>query len=215
MIVFLALALVFTIPASATTVYVDINASGTYNGTITVTGHVIPNPGTSQEVDVAVNNPSGVNVLNNVVNVNAADGSYSYSSPAGGSSAWVNGTYKVTVTWGTLTSSYPNSTTFQYGTVSTTTTSSTATGSASTVTTTVSTTVTTTFSTATTVAQPTTLTSTLTTTNTQTVSTIVTGPTVTSTTTVSSATWLYVGIAGIVVALIAGAGAAVMMLRRH
>ena len=69
-----------TMTASSQSVVVDISASAT-SSAVTISGFVIPNPGANQEVDVFVNNPNGVTVLQSVVSVNSADGSYSYSSP--------------------------------------------------------------------------------------------------------------------------------------
>lgn len=211
------------VTVSAQTVDIDVAASATYNGTVTVTGYVIPNPGSSQEVDVAVNNPSGINVLNSVVAVDGTNGAYSYSSPAGGSSAWTNGTYVVTVTWGTLTSTYKNSTTFKYGTISTTTTSTSSSSSATptTVTTTVTSTTTqiststTTATTTTTQASTTTATLTMTTTSIQTSTVPTTVSTVVvSTTSVASLTWVGIGVGGVVAAVILGGLAALFARRR-
>ena len=181
---------------------IDVSATAAYGGSVSVTGTIIPNPGSNQEVDIAVNNPSGVNVLNSVVPVNGANGAFTYLSAVGGSSAWINGTYSVTVTWGTLTTTYTNHTTFQYGTVGTTTTSSSVQSTATVTTTVTSTTTTTTVSTTTqlsVVTVPTTVTS---------------STTVTTTSTVSNSTWEYIGIAGIAAAIVL-AGLAVFMMRRR
>lgn len=197
----IAVFLIVSVPlyASAASVTIDVSAAATYQGAVNVNGKVIPNPGSNQEVDIAVNNPNGVNVLNSVVPIDGSTGSFTYSSPTGGSSAWINGTYTVTVTWGTLTATYKNQTTFQYGTISTSSTSSSSTQS-TTATTTVTTTVTTT--------------AVSTTTSVQTVSTTVTSSTtVTTTSTVTNSTWEYIGIAGIAAAIVL-AGVAVFMMRR-
>jgi len=131
------LLLVMPIFAFAAGPYVDVSASYAA-GTVTVSGTVVPNPGANQEVSVSVSAPNGAGVLSSVVPVNSATGGYTYSAAAGGNPNWVNGTYTVQVTWGTLTQAYTNSTTFKYGAATTTSTSSSTSSSTSKSTTTTS-----------------------------------------------------------------------------
>ena len=117
------LLLVVPIFATAAGPYVDVSATSVYGTSVTVSGTVVPNPGASQEVSIAVMSPNGAGVLNGVVSVNSATGGYTYTATPGGNSNWANGTYTVQVTWGTISQAYTNSTTFNYGTFTTTTTS--------------------------------------------------------------------------------------------
>ena len=211
--------------AAASTVTVQTNFA-TYPGVagtpVVISGTVSPAPGTSgYSVTLEINTTQGLLAVYSA-SVNGANGAYSYTMTTGyAANGWITGTYIVTAVYATSANgpTYTGQTTFQYGsaTTSTTTTStSTSSATATTVTTTVTSTVSTTQTTTQTATSSITVTGpTVTSTVPTTVSTTVTGPTVTTTTTVSSATWLYVGIGGIILAVIVGAGAAVMMMRRH
>lgn len=206
----IAAILLLSIPimASAAGTAVDVNATSVYGKTVTVTGMVIPNPGANQEVSISVTAPDGANVLTAVVPVSSATGAFNYTATAGGSSHWVNGTYTVNAIWGTVNQAYSNTTTFAYGTFSSTTTTSSSSATGSTVTTIFSNTTIssiTTVSSVTTVISGTTLTS---------VTTVVSSIITTITSGGSNSTALYIGIVGVIIAVIAGALAA-MALRKH
>jgi len=223
----IALILAISMPlfsfAAASTVTVQTNFA-TYPGVagtpIVISGTISPAPGTSgYSVTLEINTTQGLLAVYST-SVNGANGAYSYTMTTGyAANGWITGTYIITAVYATSANgpTYTGSATFQYGsattsttTTSTTTSSATATTVTTTVTSTVGTTQTTTQTATSSITGPT-----VTTTVPTTVSTTVTAPTVTTTTTVSSATWLYVGIAGILVAVIVGALAAVMMMRRH
>jgi len=210
--------------AATSTVTVQTNYA-TYPGVagtpVAISGAVSPAPGTSgYAVTLEINTTQGLLAVYSA-SVNSASGAYSYTMTTGyAANGWINGTYVITAVYATSPNgpTYKGSTTFQYGSTTTSTATSTNPTTTSATATTVTTTVTSTLSTTTTQTATSSITvtgPTVTNTVPTTVSTTVTGPTVTSTTTVSSATWLYVGIAGILVAVIVGAGAAVMMMRRH
>ena len=214
-----------SIQISYFTAYVTVSATSVYQKSVAVSGSVVPNPGANQEVSVAVTAPNGATVLNGVVPVNSTTGAYTYTAVPGGSSNWVNGTYVAQVTWGTLSQTYTNATSFTYGTVPTTTTSSSSSGSstsssksvtfiASSTTTTVATTTTQTVATTyvTTLVNPGT---TIVTTITQGGHTIVTTQsTVTTVQGSGSVTAEAIAAVGVVLAIIAGAIALMAMRRR-
>ncbi len=113
--VFLLVTPIFT---SAAGPYVDVSATATYgvpSGSMTISGAVVPNPGSGQEVNIVVNAPDGASVVDTDVGLANATGTYSFTTPTGGNPNWVNGTYTVEVTWGTLTNAYTNTTTVAYG----------------------------------------------------------------------------------------------------
>lgn len=195
------------IMASAAGTVVDVNATSVYGKSVNVSGMITPNPGAGQEVSIAVTAPDGANVLSAVVPVSSATGAYNYTAVAGGSSHWINGTYSVSATWGTISQAYTNTTTFAYGAFTTTSTSTSSNSSSS--------------GQATTIYSNTTISSITTVTS---VTTIISGTTLTSVTTIVSAitttvangssTALYIGIVAVIIAVVAGAIAA-MALRKH
>ena len=198
------------IMASAAGTVVDVNATSVYGKSVNVSGMITPNPGAGQEVSIAVTAPDGANVLSAVVPVSSATGAYNYTAVAGGSSHWINGTYSVSATWGTISQAYTNTTTFAYGAFTTTSTSTSSNSSSS--------------GQATTIYSNTTISSITTVTSVTSVTTIISGTTLTSVTTIVSAitttvangssTALYIGIVAIIIAVVAGAIAA-MALRKH
>jgi hypothetical protein len=78
---------------------------------ITISGTASPAPGPGFNAFVQVTNPSGSIVFAQSVPVGATTGQFSTSFAAGGSAAWVSGTYTVTVT---LQGYTPGTTRFQY-----------------------------------------------------------------------------------------------------
>ncbi|MDA4124421.1 MAG: hypothetical protein OK438_03100 [Thaumarchaeota archaeon] len=125
---------------------------GTYSGTQTVkvTGSVRATngsgPGQNTAVFVKITNPQNSIVVATTAAPNKTSGAYEADVVTGGSSAWVAGTYKVSVTWGAYPPTITNSTTFSYAlavtTTTTTTTTSTTSSSSSTTSTTSSSTTT-------------------------------------------------------------------------
>lgn len=194
--------------AASSTITVSTDKSYYYgpNGaaTVSISGTVTPAPGvTGTNVAYTVVSPGGAQVIVGQTGVDATSGSYSATFVTGGTSSWVNGTYTVNVQYNGATASAN----FQYGNVSS---SQGGTGT----TTTVMVTTTIVEQTTTTVNAQTTVTvnaQTTTTVNAQTTTTVVQQTTVTA---ANSDTGLYVGIVGVVIAIIAGA-LSVMALRRH
>ena len=93
--------------------------------TIAISGSVHPAPGPSTAVFLRVVNPSGSTVAVGDAPVDAATGDYTFSLAAGGTSAWVTGTYTVNATWGAYPPTVYGTTVFTYtAAVATTTTSS-------------------------------------------------------------------------------------------
>ncbi|MDG7008365.1 MAG: hypothetical protein JRN06_09020 [Nitrososphaerota archaeon] len=125
-----------------------------YFGTqpILISGSVTPAPGASTGVVFTIVNPSGTKLGYWNADVNGTTGDFSYSIVAGGSSAWVAGTYTVNATWGAYPPQVYAHSTFSWSPTATTTTTTTTT------TETPTTTTTTTPSTTTTTAAPSTTT---------------------------------------------------------
>lgn len=210
-------AILFTSPITVTTDKTSYPAIG---GTrITVSGNIAPALGISgTSATVAITNSHGLFVTNSTA-VDPTTGAYSvtFVSLSNASSLWVSGVYTATVTWAASATStaYQGTGTFGYGTTTstttTTTTSSSSSGTGSTI-------VSSTTITSTAVATSTVNTSTeITTTISGTVVTLTTSlPGVQSTTTTSGAmntTVIAIGAAAVVIAIIAGALAA-MALRK-
>lgn len=206
--------------AAGTTVAVNVSSSQINSGQpITISGTVSPAPSSGSAVTVSTANPNGQVVDISPVTVNS--GSFSYTYTTGGSSNWVNGTYTVTVTYkdnsGVVTT---GTQTFKVGTTSGTTSNTGSSGSVTTVF----------YNVTTTVSAQTTVTQQVQTTVTQQIqTTVVQQNTVTQQqqTTVTqqmqttvfqaytgSDTGTYVGAAGVVIAIVAGALAALALRKK-
>lgn len=87
--------------ATTYTVTVQTNAP-TYSGAtpILITGVVSPAPGAGTAVVISIKNPVGALADYAEANVNAATGSFNYTSVPGGSATWTFGTYTINATWG-------------------------------------------------------------------------------------------------------------------
>jgi hypothetical protein len=137
MLATIGLAMAFlTAPAFAATTYtVSVQtdaASYSAAQTITTSGTVSPAPGPNTAVVVTIKNPAGTVVDIGDDPVNPSTGAYTQVTVAGGSSAWIAGTYSVNATWGGNSSTATMTTTFTYSpTVTSTTTSSTTTSTTS------------------------------------------------------------------------------------
>lgn len=201
--------------AAGTTVTVQTSATSYTPNTaggvsIPISGTVTPAPTASgYAVTLEISNTNGLSFVVST-SVAATTGDFSYNLVTGPASGnWVNGTYTVTAVYQTAQNqpTYTGSTTFQYGTsTSTTTTTSGQTGFTTTIITTVSSITTVNSATTVTVNSATTLTS---------VTTLVSSFVTTVTSNVSSSsTALYIAIVGVIIAIIAGAIAA-MALRKH
>ena len=103
MILSLALVVAIASPVLAASYTLSVQTtSTTYTGSvnITVTGQVSPAPGQNTSVLLRVYNPGKALATFADVPVNGTTGQYSFTFAAGGSSAWVGGTYLVNATWG-------------------------------------------------------------------------------------------------------------------
>ncbi|MHB8567570.1 MAG: hypothetical protein ACYC7D_13900 [Nitrososphaerales archaeon] len=112
-----------TVFAAGTTVTVNLSSTQLNVGQpLTISGAVSPAPPTGSALTVTTTNPSGQTVDISPVNINS--GSYSYTYTTGGSSNWVNGTYTVTATYKDSSGVVTTGThTFIVGTITTTATS--------------------------------------------------------------------------------------------
>src|SRR5882672_5115856 len=151
----IVLAMAFlTAPAFAATTYtVSVQtdaASYSAAQTITTSGTVSPAPGPNTAVVVTIKNPAGTVVDVGDDPVNPSTGAYSQVTVAGGSAAWIAGTYSVNATWGGNSSTATMTTTFTYSPTATSTTTSTSSTTTTTTTTSSSTSKTTTTSSSTT-----------------------------------------------------------------
>lgn len=130
-VVSIAILLLLVQPVAAVTPYsitVGTDASA-YVGAhpVKVTSSVTPAPGPNTAVFVKVISPNRTLVdVGNVV-VNATSGAFEFDFVAGGSTAWVTGTYKVNATWGAYPPTISTVATFTWAptVVTTTTTTST------------------------------------------------------------------------------------------
>jgi|SRR5579875_2152596 len=211
------LALLLLVPlasyaAGSVTVQTD-KSSYSGNTTMTVSGVVTPAPGSGTQVALSITSPSGAVIDATNAAVNGATGAYSTTFTLGGPSYTVNGTYTVTATAG---NGATNSATFTYGcsgcSPSVTSTQS---GSCACTATTIVTTIVTTVEVTTTVNQATTVTQAFTTTVAQT-NNVITTISQGFTTTVMQAdtTGTTVGAIGVVIAIVAGALAALALRKR-
>jgi len=136
MLATVGLAMAFLIaPAFAATTYtVSVQtdaASYSAAQAITTSGTVSPSPGPNTAVVVTLKSPAGTVVDIGDAPVNPSTGTYTQITVAGGSAAWVAGTYSVNATWGGNGSTATMTTTFAYSPTSTTTTTSSITTSTS------------------------------------------------------------------------------------
>ncbi|MDG6948991.1 MAG: hypothetical protein JRM77_03925 [Nitrososphaerota archaeon] len=92
--------------------------------TIRITGRVAPPPGPNTAVFLEIINPRGTVVAPGEAPVGASSGLYNYTLVAGGTSAWVAGTYTVNATWGAYPPQVSATVTFQYAPSAVTSTSS-------------------------------------------------------------------------------------------
>jgi len=116
------------------TLTVHTNANS-YAGesSVTINGQVSPAPGPNTSVLLRVYNPNMLLTTAAVAPVNGTTGDYSSSFIAGGSSAWIDGTYSVNATWGAYGPVIFKITTFKWASSATSTsTSATSTGTIST-----------------------------------------------------------------------------------
>ena len=222
---------------AAASITVSTSSSVSTNGAYVVKGVVSGATTTGTAVNIVITSPQNVVVDENQAAV-GSNGSYSANFVAGGASSWTTGTYTVTATWGSgVGSAVTGTTTFTYTAATGSTTSGSGPGTTTTIFQTVTSATTTVVTSAVTTAVTTVVTQQTTlpgTTNITTVNqsgggattisaattlsavtTLVT--TISAVTTISSGgsdnTGLYVGVLGVVIAIIAGA-IAVMALRR-
>lgn len=100
---------------------------------IHVAGKVAPPPGPNTAVFLEIINPHGTIVAPGEAPVGVATGLYNYTFVAGGTSAWVAGTYTVNATWGAYPPQVNATATFEYApSVVTSTSSSTSSGASTT-----------------------------------------------------------------------------------
>ncbi|MDG6911801.1 MAG: hypothetical protein JRM99_03190 [Nitrososphaerota archaeon] len=92
--------------------------------TIQITGKVAPPPGPNTAVFLEIINPRGTVVAPGEAPVGTSTGLYNFTLVAGGTSAWVAGTYTVNATWGAYSPQVSAMATFQYATSVVTSTSS-------------------------------------------------------------------------------------------
>jgi len=113
--VFLVLAPATVFAASTITV---ATGSTSYNGTATVgvTGTVTPTPTVASNVVLTTTNPTNTVVDVNSVPVSQSTGTYQYNFVAGGTPAWVSGTYTIVAVWAGGGSNATATTTFTYTT---------------------------------------------------------------------------------------------------
>ncbi|MDG6918091.1 MAG: hypothetical protein JRN62_01415 [Nitrososphaerota archaeon] len=122
-----------TVAQTSYTLTVSTDKSSYASGqAIHVTGRVIPAPGPNTAVFLEVINPHDTIVAPGEATVSAATGLYNYTFVAGGTSAWVAGTYTVNATWGAYPPQVNATATFQYAPSVVTSTSSSISSGAST-----------------------------------------------------------------------------------
>jgi hypothetical protein len=153
---------------------------------IMISGTVTPAPGANTAV-ITIKAPDNKTVVDTGDDVvSATTGAYSHVTVAGGTAAWIAGTYTVNATWGGYSSTAVAVTRFHYSPTASTTTTTSTTSTTSTTTTTTTTSTSTTSRTSTTSSTTSSSTTTTSTTAPTTTSTVPTSSTVTQTVTVSS-----------------------------